>query len=205
MKRILLLSVIFCGTLSSQIAAEGPEFGLVYSTHDATQISYRCKSAGYDKIHCEFDKFNISRKTAEDDWTALEQDISDQLVDLDVKQFWDGLCTSEWESIPKIISGEIKAPDGARFNQASETERKDILDMFNVLDGICPITGEENLEKLGQIAFEKLLRLEFEKELRTCAVDVYEYEQVFSRRSETVWSAESTVSGESPVSVGPWV
>lgn len=185
---IVVSIIVWLIGASTILAGDAPDVGLLYNTKETHSLVFRCQQSTENVLVCEFTQTAVRKKAKPKDLKAtLEQAQA---------EFRDGVkFTSEeckaYSQLLEIFEGRKKPLKGEdKFNKISNIEKKDLIDSTKAMTQFCKDKTEDN--------FLKLIRLNHDKNMRTCQVSSNTFKQTFRYIQDNVSGVSTWVTKGEP-------
>lgn len=185
-----VVSIIVCFILvSSTLAGEAPDVGLLYNTKETHSITFRCQQSSESELECDFTQTAVRKKAKPEDLkTSLNQARDEFRAGM---KLTDEECKA-YSELVEILEGRKKPPKEQEFKKISDTAKKDLLASTKAMTQFCRSRTEEN--------FLKMIRLDHDKSIRTCQVSSNTFKQTFRYIKDNVsgvgtWIAKGEPTG----------
>ncbi|RIX47594.1 MAG: hypothetical protein D3M94_07965 [Rhodocyclales bacterium GT-UBC] len=171
-------------------AQEFPTVGLLYNTKEAHSLSYRCSMLAPSKMECEFVQTAIRRKGDPNTLARLIEQSKREFRS--GKQFASAKDCQAYGEMVDVLEGRKKAPLPEGLAKLTAMEKRDLLEIANVMTSICSNPTEEGYIRLG--------RLSHARDMRTCLVSSQTFRQTFGYiggrdSASSAWVVESRPEG----------
>lgn len=201
MKKYFGIIGIFITVITSPALSQdrGPTSGSLIGDISSDILHYQCNplSTYPPTVECDFVQVLFSKKSS-------PEKIEDEL--LRVEQFLEGLANGGAEALCKQIAPmrafyngqtDFEIPedwDADDFSESIERFKKmhpmaieDTKKSIDAMQSVCEQPSRENIEKL--------IRIEHEKDVRTCKSFVNKYSQIYVKVSDGIWVVKSEPTG----------
>jgi hypothetical protein len=171
--RCVVLMLALLATVDVQALDEkndspkAPKSGVLYGVKETDSLVYKCNRVAKYKIECDFNASMVRKADAH-----ILQKMREKAIDNHRAGRSPGKdeC-AEASRIEEMIRGDAQAPNGARFQDLSEIERRDLTEMMTAVAEYCT----ENSESAAENAVDKYLST---KE-RACSVSADHFSKTF--------------------------
>lgn len=179
----IFVGIIACFiSASNTLASDAPDVGLLYNTKESHSLVFQCKQSTKNILECDFTQIAVRKKAKAEDLKVSLSQARDEFragVKMTPEE-----CKAYGELV-EILEGRRMAPKEQEFKKISDIAKKDLLASTKAMTQFCKSRTEEN--------FLKMIRLDHNKNLRTCLVNSNTFKQSFRY-------VQNNVSG-----VGAWV
>jgi hypothetical protein len=179
------LSICFPIALDNAVfaATDAPSSGMLYNTTEVHSMTYRCNSARGDQIECNFEQASTRLKAEPKDLPNILNKARAQFnsekppTPDECKMFQDILA---------ILDGSKRAPKNEALEVMTTIEKKDLFASAKAFQNYCQKPTEDN--------FIEVMKLDHDKNVRTCLVSVNSFRQVL-KRVGSAWVTQSEPEG----------
>jgi hypothetical protein len=165
-------------------------------------LQFRCSKENDYTVQCEFTQVMMSLKAKPEDLEDKLSRLDDILPEFETEGFKEG-CEAIvdmplTEMLEAAQSGDKRrleelgasTPDFDAtevLDEFGEKDPREIQDMLTAIDALAALCEKPSKENA-----EHLIRLEHEKESRTCKLWINDWEDTFERVSDRVWAIQSS-------------
>lgn len=186
----ILVGIIACFiSASNTLAGDVPTVGLLYNTKETHSLVFQCQQSSENILECDFTQTAVRKKAKPEDLKTTLSQARDE--------FRAGVkMTPEeckvYSELVEILEGRKKPPKEQEFKKISDIAKKDLLASTKAMIQFCNSRTEEN--------FLKMIRLDHDKNIRTCQVSSNTFKQTFRYIKDNVsgvgtWVAKGEPTG----------
>ena len=201
-KKLILIILLGVSSLSV-FAQDVPNKGILYNTKETSSLVYDCSLGKDEKLRCDFIQTSVRKKTSKEELAKKLAQIPQQYQEAKASGFKNGMFNPPsaeeckmWRDMSEILSGKKLPPNGsegvAALKTLSDIARTDLKVTSEALQATCDNHSAES--------YSNLVKIEGEKELKTCNASSTKYSQIFKRvkgsDGKEVWVVESLADGD---------
>jgi len=179
-------------------ADEAPTYGRLDSTTEAASIFYGCQRKGDNSLDCELNLIIVSKRAKPEDLSTRLDQAREEFRRDGVE--WSAEYCQWFTDFVDILEGRKTPPKGydskaiaeaqKKLRETADSEKKDLLNWEKANVEFCKSKTEDN--------WLNLVRLEYEKDSRTCIVNAHTFSDRFRYRRDSgtgVWVTQSSPQG----------
>lgn len=185
----IVVSIIVCFIVGSNtLAGDAPDVGLLYNTKETHSLVFQCQQSSENILECDFTQTAVRKKAKPEDLkTTLSQARDEFRAGVKMTP---AECKA-YSELVEILEGRKKPPKEQEFKKISDIEKKDLLASTKAMTQFCKSRTEEN--------FLKMIRLDHDKNTRTCQVSSNTFKQTFRYIKDNVSGVSTWVAKGEPV------
>lgn len=164
-----------------------PTAGLLYNTTETSSLTYQCTLTKPDMLTCDFTQTSIRRKAQPDQLDAQLKSAHEEFQK-GVKPR-PGECAS-MKDILDVVQGRKVAPKPEGLARLSAMEKADLVAFARGMETYCAEPTEEH--------YLSMVRLNHQKEVRSCTVSSNAFTQTFTRVRDLQSESEPWVNQTQP-------
>lgn len=165
---IVVSIIVWLIGASNVLAEDAPDMGFLYNTKETHSLVFQCHKSTDNMLECDFTQTAVRKKEKPDDLKASLNQARDEFRN-GVK-FTSEECKS-YSDLLDILEGRKKPPKEEGLKNITEIEKRDLIESMKAMTQFCKDKTEEN--------YLKLIRLNHDKNMRTCQVSSNTFKQTF--------------------------
>lgn len=186
---ILALNGNWLPEMSSIRAEEIPTTGLLYNTKETHSLVYGCQLSNDNFLNCEFIQTSVRKKARPEDLNSKLNEAREYFRKGEKISAED--CAM-YKDLVDVLENRKKAPNEEGFKEFTDQQKKDYIKTGKGMLEICKSRTEKN--------FLNVVRLDHEKNSRTCQVSAKKFKQTFRFIQDNIsdigaWVVQGTPEG----------
>lgn len=174
--------------ITSVLADEVPNIGLLYNTKEAHSMVYRCQQNRGNTLDCEFTQTAVRKKAEPEELNSKLKQAREEFR-AGVKYSADECKT--FGQVLDVLEGRKRPPKEEGFRQLTEMEKKDAVESGRAFLAFCRLKTEES--------YLNIVRRGHAKDVRTCLVSSHSFKQSFQFVQDSISGTGSWVTRGGPV------